>query len=49
MHRDSCCRRALNFSHKTSLVPELCICFANGSGLVPAADSDPTRSRTNGS
>ena len=31
MHRNSCCRRALNCSHKTSLVPELSIDFANGS------------------
>ena len=36
MHRNSCCRGALNFWHKTSLALELSIGFANGSGLVPA-------------
>ena len=29
MHRNSCCRRALNCSHKTSLVQELSIRLAN--------------------
>jgi hypothetical protein len=46
MHRNSCCRRVLNFSHKTSPVQELSIRLANSSGRLatPTHGVGPGRS-----